>query len=92
MTSSAKRALLGIAEGSVDGCRVLARGSIKMLKREGERVDPCGTPIVQSADVLVTSPALVRIDGHNEDWIIVTIFRESCDVHSARSRRRSTES
>ena len=87
MTSSARRALLGIAEGSVDGCR-LARGSVKMLKREGERVDPCGTPMVQSADVLVTSPAVVRIDGHNEDCIIAIVSRESCDVHSARSRRR----
>ena len=52
MKSSARRALFGIAEGSEDGCRVLARGSIKMLKREGERVDPCGTPKVQSADVV----------------------------------------
>ena len=87
MTSSARGALLGVAKGSFDGCRVLARGSIKMLKREGERVDPCGTPIVQSADVLVTSPAVVRIDGHNEDCIIATVLRDSCDVHSSRSRR-----
>ena len=92
MTSSARRALLGIAEGSFDGCRVLARGSIKMLNREGERVDPCGTPIVQSADVLVTSPAVVRIDGHNEDCIMATVLRDSCDLHSWRSRRRSAES
>ena len=26
-----------------------------MLKREGERVDLCGTPIVQSVDVLIIS-------------------------------------
>ena len=56
MTSSARRVLLGIVEGSVDVCRVLSRGSTKMLKREGERVDPCDTPIVQSADVVVISP------------------------------------
>ena len=56
----------------------LARGSLRRLKSDGDNGDPCGIPMAQGTEVLVTLPAVVSIDGTRDDCIIAEVFICSC--------------
>ena len=65
---------------------------MKILNNGGDRIDPCGTPTQLVVEELVTSPAVIRLAGKRELWIIATVLALSRFWHSCMRRCLLTES